>query len=119
MSQNWGRAERVFEGGEGFFRLRGPFELDFFAREVCEDCGNLAVVLDEASVEIGEPEEYLDVVGGLWAFPTQDYLHLIGIHVYAFRGDHETEEGDLRFVELTLLGLDILLESCFLESLKD
>jgi hypothetical protein len=39
-----------------------PFEFDFFPSEIREWSGDLTIAFDETPIEIGETEEYLDIV---------------------------------------------------------
>jgi hypothetical protein len=117
MSENWGRTESLLERQKGFFRLVRPFEFDFFSREVRERSGDLTITFDETPIEIGETEEYLDIVRRLWAFPSKDRFDFGWIHVNTLRGDHEPEKRHFCSMELAFLRLDI--ETGFLESLEN
>ena len=53
--------EEAFEGVEGGLTSRGPIPGEVFLGEVEEGAGNIGVVRDETSVEIGEAEERVNV----------------------------------------------------------
>jgi len=117
VTENRGSAESLFQRGECVFGFRRPLELDFFSSEIRERSRNLTVAFDETPIEIGETEEYLDIVRRLWTFPFENCFNFGGVHVNTLRGDHESEERDFCSVELAFLWLDI--ETGFLETFED
>jgi hypothetical protein len=117
VAKDWGRTEHLLEGGERFLCIMGPFELDFFPSKVRKRSCNLAVAFDEPPIEVGETEEYLDIMRRLWAFPTENRFDFGGIHVNTLRGDHEPEKRDFCSMELAFLRLDV--ETGFLKSLEN
>jgi hypothetical protein len=117
MSENWSRTESLLERQKGFFPLLRPFEFDFFPSEICERSGDLTIAFDETPIEIGETEEYLDIVGRLWAFSSKDRFDFGRILVNTLRGDHEPEKRHFCSMELAFLRLDV--ETGFLKSLEN
>jgi hypothetical protein len=58
--------------------------------KACERHGDIGIILNEMSIEVGKPEEQLDVFNlvGLW--PVNDDLYFSRIHPQALRSDQET-----------------------------
>jgi hypothetical protein len=63
VTENRGSAESLFEQGECVFSFRRLLELDFLPSEIRKRSCNFTVAFDETPIEIGETEEYLDIVG--------------------------------------------------------
>ena len=83
-----------------------PFPF-FFPCELVEWFCDLAVIFDESSVEVTEPQETLEFFQLLWRRPACQGLGLDGVHLdFSFRYYH-SQVLDFLFLDLTLLQFDV------------
>ena len=68
-------------------------ECDILLEQSCEGHHYTAVFIDELSVEVGKPEEDLDVVLGLRSGPCGHCFDLLRIHSYSLCTDEVAQEG--------------------------
>ena len=81
--EDWFRVKIFLKIIEGFGVGVGPFpDLIFFGKSM-EGRSDFGKVLDEASIEIRETEESLDIVNSFRFWPVQDTSDLLGIHAYS------------------------------------
>ncbi len=85
-------------GSEGFLECFergltrvGPDKWCLLAGESGEGYDDFGVILDEASVEVGESEERLDFLDGTRDWPVSNDAGFFRIHCYAGGGDDESE----------------------------
>ena len=74
------REEETLEGVEGGLAGRRPVPREVFLGEVEERAGDIGVVRDEMSVEVGEAEKRTNVFHLGWGGPTCDSIELDGVH---------------------------------------
>src|SRR5277367_4339784 len=107
MTKNRSRREQGLELIEGSLGFGGPDKTLTFAQQAGDRNDNTGISLDEATVEIGESQEYLNIEDRLRNRPFGDGINAFGIHGDAFRGDDESEETDFLGVELAFLEFDV------------
>jgi len=78
--EDWFRQEEGFEGVEGFLAGGGPVPLEVFLGEVNEGTGDVRIVRDESSVEIGEAKERAYVLDFCGGWPLGNSIEFDGIH---------------------------------------
>ena len=102
--------EKTFEGVKGGLARRGPVPGKVLLGEVEEGAGDIGIVRDESSVEVGETKERADVFHLGWGWPTCDAVELDGVHGQ-LAGFHDHAEV-LDFVggELALFKLQMKVE---------
>ena len=72
--------EEVFEGVKGGLAGRGPVPGEIFLGKVEVGAGNVGVVGNESTVEIGEPEEGANILHLGWRRPICNAVELDGVH---------------------------------------
>ena len=72
--------EEAFEGVEGRLTRRGPVAGEVLLGEVEEGAGDVGVVRNEASVEIGEAKERANVLHLGWGRPACDPVEFDWVH---------------------------------------
>ena len=72
--------EEAFEGIEGGLARRGPVPGEVLLGEIKEGAGDIGVVRDEASVEIGEAKERANIFHLGWGRPARDPVKFDWIH---------------------------------------
>ena len=70
--KDWFRQEEGFEGIKGSLAGGGPMPGEVFLGEVNERPGDVGVVMDETSVEVGEAEKRSNVLDLLGGWPAGD-----------------------------------------------
>lgn len=97
----------TFEGFEGIASGFVEQERDVFASKPSQWNGDFGVVVDKAAVtvEVGEPEEGLDVFNGRGFGPIDDGGEFLRVHLDAVSADDEPKIFDLRLVPFTLSGI--------------
>ena len=63
--------------------------------------------MDEAPVEVGEPQECLYVLQASWGGPLLNGLDFAPVHLYPLWAQHVAQEFDLLMVEYAFAGEDI------------
>jgi hypothetical protein len=76
-------------------------ELASFLEEGRDRGGNLAEVLDEPTIEVGQSQKHSYVVHRLRLRPFGDSAHLGGVHLYSFRANNESQEFNFLHMKLT------------------
>lgn len=84
--------------------------------QIVEALGVLGEVADEASVEVGEAEECLELASRGWGLPVGDSFYLFGVHLDAAGGDDEPQVFGSCHAELALG--EINLEAGFCQALE-
>ncbi|KIO08845.1 hypothetical protein M404DRAFT_133174 [Pisolithus tinctorius Marx 270] len=107
MSENRSGAEGILQVEESGAALLGKVPRSTLSREASEWNDDVGVVINEASVEIGEAKEGLDVSHLLWLRPVTDCLNLLSGHGETGGRKNITEVLDGVGVKLTLLRLGI------------
>lgn len=83
------------EGGlgliEGGLLFGAPYEGHIFLWEIVKQLADLGEVFDEASVEIGKPNETSDFFEGLGCSPIHNGLYLDWVHRNFAGADDQTE----------------------------
>ena len=74
------REEEAFKGVEGRLTRRGPIPGKVLLGEVEERAGDVGVVRDEASVEIGESKERANIFYLGWGRPTCNSVEFNQVH---------------------------------------
>ena len=74
------REEETFEGVEGRLTRRGPVPGKVLLGEVEERTGDVGVVRDKASIEIGKSKEGANIFHLGWGRPTRDSVELDWVH---------------------------------------
>ena len=77
----------------------------------------MQISLYEPPVEVGEAQEYLDVVNTLWLGPLGHRFHPFGIHACALPAHYKAQEFDLRLEERAFFKVGV--KAKLPESLKD
>ena len=72
--------EKAFEGVEGGLARRGPIPGEVLLGEVEEGAGDVGVVGDEPTVEVGESKERANIFHLSWRRPVCDAVELDGVH---------------------------------------
>ena len=72
--------EEAFEGIEGGLARRGPVPGEVLLGEIEEGAGDVGVVRDEASVEIGEAKERANIFHLGWGRPACNPIEFDRIH---------------------------------------
>ena len=117
VGKYWGGGNYVFEGLEHCFFSGCPCPWAVVFCEVMEGSGNVCEPLDEASVEVAEPDEFLyalDLGGG---FPFVDCTALVLVHAEPVPGEFHAKEVDLVLVKLALFGVED--DSCLSAELEE
>ena len=107
MAEDRSCCESFLQGPEGFLGLQGPAECDILLEQGREGCNYAAVFIDELLVEVGESEEDLNIVLGLWSRPRGYYVNFLQVHSYSMRTNKVPEEGYFFNRELALLRLGV------------
>ena len=117
MGQDRSRGEGLLQEVEGGATIGGKFPRNVFAGKPRERNDNVGVVVDEATVEVRETEEGLDVLhlAGFW--PIGDGFDLVGGHGESVGRKAESEVFGGGGVEFTFLRLGE--EIVFPEALED
>jgi hypothetical protein len=87
--------------------------LEQFSKRV----GNVRISPDEPLVEVGEAQEYLDIVNTLSLGLLGHHFHPFGIHARALPAHYKVQEFDLRLEERAFFKVGVKAEPP--ESLKD
>lgn len=114
--EDWGGAKGVLESCEGRLLVGAPDERGI-AGEGCEGARDFGEVLDEATVEVAEPKELLDLFLRLQVGPLGNRGSLLGVHLNLSFGDDHAEEGDFTAEELAFS--DFERESMVLEAMEN
>ena len=72
--------EKTFEGVEGGLARRGPVPREVFLGEIKERAGDIGIIGDESSVEVGEAKERANVFHLGWGWPTCNAVEFNGVH---------------------------------------
>ena len=72
--------EEAFEGVKGGLARRGPVPGEVLFGEVEERAGDVGVIRDESSVEIGETKKRVNVFHLSWCRPICDAIEFDGVH---------------------------------------
>ena len=78
--ENWFQQEEGFEGVKGGLAGRRPVPREVFLGEVNERSGDIGVVWNELSVEIGKAKEGSDIFNLFGGWPTSNPIQLDGVH---------------------------------------
>jgi len=103
MSKDRSRGKGFLQQVEGFPSLIGKLEWDAFAGETGERDNNIGVVENEASVEVGEAKEGLNVPHFPWLGPILYGLDLSLVHGESLGGENVSEVFNSFRVEFTLV----------------
>ena len=107
--QHQSSGNELFQHVKGFLFWWSPFPVYSLLCEVKEGSGVVREVLDEAPVEVCEPEEGLDFMFSSGSWPLCNSSHLYWVHPYFSFRDHESEVLNLCSFKLTLLQLEVEL----------
>jgi hypothetical protein len=107
MAQDWGFGESTFDFLKGLTTFTCPRERNFFSGEAIQWLRDLAVIFDEASVEVGEAEERLDAFHGGKCSPVTDDSGLAWVHFHAFGTDYKAEKLRSSHTKLALLDVGL------------
>src|SRR5271168_3281810 len=94
MTKNRSRREQGLEFIKSGLGFGGPDKTLTFAQQAGDRDDDTRVSFDEATIEVGESQEDLDVEDRLRNRPFGDGANAFGIHGDAFRGDDESEGTD-------------------------
>ena len=92
MVKNWCTGERGLEEIEGFLTFSGPYPTDTLAGESGKRHRHVGIVSDKPMVEIGEPEERLNVFDFPRGRPVPNDLDFRVVHFESVRADNEPKE---------------------------
>jgi hypothetical protein len=92
MRQDQGRSESLLEKLEGLSALFGESPWDTFPGKPSEGNRYVRVIVDEMTVEIGEPEERLYVFDSPGFGPIPDHLDFLFGHRKSIGREHIAEE---------------------------
>ena len=104
--------EETFEGVEGGLARRGPVPGEVLLGEIEEGAGDIGVVGDEASVEIGEAKERANVFHLGWGRPACDPIKFDWIHGQLAGFDDHAKIFNLVSGELAFFELQMKVEFC-------
>src|SRR5271169_3054268 len=107
MTEDRSRREQGLELIEGSLGFGGPDKTLTFAQQAGDRNDDARVSFDEATVEVGESQEYLNIEDGFGDRPFVNGANAFGIHGDAFRGDDESEETDFLGVEFAFLEFNV------------
>ena len=79
-AEDWFGEEEVFKRIEGRLTRRGPIPGEVLLGEVKEGTGDVGIVGDESSVEVGEPKERANVFHLGRSRPTCDSIEFYWVH---------------------------------------
>ena len=99
MDKDWGSGECGFERLEGLLSSGIPPERDVLSGESGQGHDDFGVVVDEATLEIGESKKRLDVTNGARCGPFVYDASLLGIHGKTVGSDDEAQIFDLGGME--------------------
>ena len=102
--------EEAFKGVKGGLTSGGPIPREVFLGEVKERAGDVGIVGDELSVEIGESKERANVFHLGWCGPTCDTIKFDRVHGQLARFDDHAEVFYLVGSELAFLELQVKVE---------
>ena len=117
MSEDWSRSEGLLQEVESRVTIIGEVPRSIFAGKSCEGNDDVGVVMNEATVEVCESKERLDVLNFLQFQPVRNGLNFIHGHKESIGGKTETEVLGGGGMELTFLWLG--KEIVFAEVLED
>ena len=105
--EDWLRQEQGLEGIEGGLTSGGPVPRQVFLGEVNERSGDIGVVRNKASVEVGEAEERSDVFDFLGGGPACNTIQFDRIHGKLSRFHNHSEVFHFGGSEATFLQFEM------------
>src|SRR4028119_2187220 len=96
--QDWSRSKRRLQILECLFCLRSPLEL-VLTSQPSEWSSDSRIILNKDPIEVSKSKKTLDVSNCLRNLPGYNRLHLLGVHLQAFRGCNEPQKLHLSLVE--------------------
>jgi len=108
--EDWFRQEEGFEGVEGFLAGGGPVPLEVFLGEVDEGAGDVRIVGNESSVEIGKAKERAYVFYFCGGWPFGDSVKFDGVHSELTRFDDHSKVVYFTGGEFTLLEFEVEIQ---------
>ena len=111
------RQEQGFESVVGGLTGGGPIPRQVYLGEVYEGSGNVGVIGDETSIEIGKAKEGSDVFHLFGGGPTGNTIQFDGVHGELSRFDNHSEIFHLSRGKTTFLQFEMEVQFC--HSLKD
>ncbi|XP_070304212.1 uncharacterized protein [Salvelinus sp. IW2-2015] len=120
MNQDRSRGEVMFKVPERLVSSRGPCERNLGRGEGIQGGGQGAVTPGKAAIEVGEPQEALQLHHGRRQGPFHHRFHLLGIHLDTLSRDDVAQKGNAGAMELALFHLNeqLVLQKA-LENLPD
>ena len=102
--------EKTFERVEGGLARRGPIPGEVLLGEVKEGSGDIGIVRDESSVEIGETKERANIFHLSWCGPTCDAIKFDRVHGQLARFNDHSKVFHFVGGELALLEFQVEVE---------
>jgi DNA polymerase III delta subunit len=84
-----------------------PCECDSLSYKEGEWLDDFGILLDKATVEVSEPEEYTDILEVARSFPIFNSGNLFWIHFDSFSTDDEAQVLDFLAVKLALFWFEV------------
>ena len=104
MTQDWGFREQGLETLEGRLGFWRPLEWGCrLAKEGGYREDNTGVGLNEATVEVGKPEEDLNIVDRFRSWLVNNCSNFVFLHRHSSRGNHKAQEFYFFHVKLAFL----------------
>jgi len=115
--ENWFQQEKGFESVERSLASRGPVPLEVFLGKVDEGTGDVGVVWDESTVEVGKAKEGAYVLNLSWGWPLGDAIEFDWVHGQLTGFDNHSEVFYLICGEFAFLKFEVQIE--FSHALED